>query len=132
MLLYLNKDWKDEYGGDFELWDKEMNHCVKKLAPLFNRCIVFSTGKHTFHGHPDPLQCPDDTSRMSIATYYFTEESKPFTRSTEYRARPADGKAKSAMIFTDKLALRCYDFAKRRLGFGDIAASRILKLLSRK
>ncbi len=24
ILLYLNKDWKEEYGGHFELWDRNM------------------------------------------------------------------------------------------------------------
>ncbi|MFM7844684.1 MAG: 2OG-Fe(II) oxygenase [Planctomycetota bacterium] len=36
-LVYLNKDWKEEYGGHFELWDVEMKGCVKKVLPLFNR-----------------------------------------------------------------------------------------------
>ena len=43
VLLYLNRDWKEEYGGDFELWDTNMTHCVQKVAPLFNRMAIFST-----------------------------------------------------------------------------------------
>ncbi len=30
VLVYLNKDWKEEYGGNFELWDKNMEKCEKK------------------------------------------------------------------------------------------------------
>ena len=43
VLVYLNKDWKEEYGGHFELWDKDMKHCVKKILPTFNTMAIFST-----------------------------------------------------------------------------------------
>ena len=32
LLLYLNKEWKEEFGGHIELWDPEMKKCVKKLG----------------------------------------------------------------------------------------------------
>jgi len=72
VLLYLNDDWHDEYGGHLELWDAEMTHCVVKTAPVLNRCVIFSTTDHSFHGHPDPLKCPVGRSRNSIALYYYT------------------------------------------------------------
>tara|TARA_B100001059_G_C17797905_1_gene564249 strand:+ start:677 stop:1444 length:768 start_codon:yes stop_codon:yes gene_type:complete len=75
LLLYLNKDWKDEYQGNLELWDKDMQHCVKSIKPIFNRCVIFNTGKYSYHGHPIPLKCPENISRKSIATYYY--ESVP-------------------------------------------------------
>jgi len=72
VLIYLNKDWKEEYGGHFELWDKEMKYCVRKIAPLFNTMAIFSTTSTSYHGHPNPLTCPPDRSRKSIALYYYT------------------------------------------------------------
>ncbi|MEM9679042.1 MAG: 2OG-Fe(II) oxygenase [Bacteroidota bacterium] len=72
LLIYLNKDWKEEYGGHFELWDKEMSKCEKKILPLFNRMAMFSTTTYSYHGHPTPLSCPPDRSRKSIALYYYT------------------------------------------------------------
>lgn len=72
VLIYLNKDWKDEYGGHFELWDKDMNNCVKKIRPEFNTVAIFSTTSTSFHGHPDPLQCPENRSRKSLALYYYS------------------------------------------------------------
>jgi hypothetical protein len=72
LLVYLNKDWKEEYGGHFELWDTEMKGCVKKVLPIFNRCVVFSTTDTSFHGHPNPLTCPADMTRKSMALYYYT------------------------------------------------------------
>jgi hypothetical protein len=72
LIIYLNKNWEEAYGGHFELWDKEMSHCVKKFLPLFNRMVVFSTTDFSYHGHPQPLSCPEDRSRKSLAIYYYT------------------------------------------------------------
>ena len=72
VLIYLNEDWEESYGGHFELWDTEMKGCVKKILPLFNRMAMFSTTDFSYHGHPDPLTCPPDRSRKSMALYYYT------------------------------------------------------------
>ena len=72
VLIYLNKDWKDEYQGHFELWDKKMENSIKKILPLFNRMAIFSTTDFSYHGHPNPLLCPEDRSRKSLALYYYS------------------------------------------------------------
>ena len=73
ILLYLNKDWKDIYGGHLQFWDKDMKNCIKKISPTFNKLVIFNTTDYSNHGHPDPLQCPDHLSRRSIATYYYSK-----------------------------------------------------------
>ena len=73
VLIYLNKDWKKEYKGCLELWDKEMKECKQKIFPSFNKMVIFSTTDFSNHGHPDPIDCPNDISRKSIALYYFSE-----------------------------------------------------------
>jgi len=73
VLIYLNKDWKKEYKGCLELWDKEMKECKQKILPSFNKMVIFSTTDFSNHGHPDPIDCPSDVSRKSIALYYFSE-----------------------------------------------------------
>lgn len=72
VILYLNKDWKEEYGGALELWDKNMTSCVKRVLPEFNRMVIFNTDNFSYHGHPDPLSCPEGESRKSLALYYYT------------------------------------------------------------
>lgn len=72
LIIYLNKNWKEEYGGHFELWNKSMTHAEAKVLPVFNRVMIFSTTSTSYHGHPDPLTCPEDMSRKSIAIYYYT------------------------------------------------------------
>ncbi len=94
VLIYLNKDWQPAYGGNLELWDTAMQHKVKSVAPLFNRCVIFNTDADSFHGHPDPLTTPDNVTRKSIALYYYTaqpiENNAGESRHTLYVARPND------------------------------------------
>jgi Rps23 Pro-64 3,4-dihydroxylase Tpa1-like proline 4-hydroxylase len=128
VLIYLNKDWLDSYGGHLQLWDRQAQSCVKKILPVFNRCVVFSTDPDSFHGHPEPLTCPATATRKSIALYYFTEEKEPvFTRSTEYRAKPSDSLKTKTLVFADKMMLRGFDFLKRRLGISNDAAAAVLR-----
>ena len=94
VLIYLNKDWKEEYGGHFELWNKDMTAAEQKILPLFNRCAIFSTTDFSFHGHPNPLTCPPDRTRKSVATYYYSngrpQEEVSESHSTVFRQRPGD------------------------------------------
>lgn len=72
VLVYLNKDWEEDWGGHFELWNEDMTACVKKLLPVFNRMALFSTTDFSYHGHPDKLNCPPERSRKSLALYYYS------------------------------------------------------------
>ncbi len=75
VLVYMNKDWKDEYEGHLELWNlSEGKHeLLGRYAPTFNRCVIFETNEISFHGHPRPLKTQDGINRKSIATYYYTK-----------------------------------------------------------
>jgi len=77
LLLYLNKDWKDEYNGHLELWDRPTMTKRKTVAPLFNRAVIFSTVKEALHGHPTPLSAPPGVARRSLALYYYTNTWEP-------------------------------------------------------
>ena len=73
VLIYLNKKWEKNYGGNLELWDRNMKSCDKKILPIFNTMVVFSTNDFSNHGHPQPVSCPSNISRKSIALYYFSK-----------------------------------------------------------
>ncbi len=77
LLLYLNKDWKDEYNGHLELWDRPTMTKRKAVAPVFNRTVIFSTVKEALHGHPTPLSAPAGMARRSLALYYYTNTWDP-------------------------------------------------------
>lgn len=72
VLIYLNRNWQKDWGGSFEVWDKQMTTKMASFVPTFNRMVCFSTGSDTFHGNPEPVNHPDGEPRQSIALYYYT------------------------------------------------------------
>jgi hypothetical protein len=92
LLLYLNKDWQDEYEGHLELWNPDASRCIKRIRPLAGRCVVFNTDADSYHGHPRPLKCPQGTTRKSIAIYYYTlgrdDKDVAPTQRTDWRVLP--------------------------------------------
>jgi hypothetical protein len=130
VLIYLNKDWREEYGGHLELWRRDMSECFEKILPVINRCVIFNTDRDSFHGHPDPITCPDDWTRKSIALYYFTEEDRPLKRATNYQARPNESVLKHILVKIDKCMLVMYNQLKGVLRINDDAVSKLLKKLS--
>lgn len=84
LLVYLNQDWDEAYGGHLELWDAGMNGCEQKILPLFNRTVVFSTTDFSFHGHPHPLACPPGRSRKSVSLYYYSNGRPDAERSAPH------------------------------------------------
>lgn len=84
LIIYLNKNWQAKYGGELELWEQDMSKCARKILPVFNRAVIFATDDTSYHGHPEPLRCPNNMARKSLALYYLTT---PRNGSTErYRA----------------------------------------------
>jgi hypothetical protein len=130
ILLYLNAEWDDQWGGQLEFWNDDRTECVERVAPTGNRLVVFTTDEKSYHGHPDPMTCPDHIGRQSMALYYFQEEESPLIQATDYRARPGDG-MKSAAIYADKKLLSAYDILKRRLHLSDAFASDLLEVAQR-
>ena len=93
VLIYLNKNWSDANGGQLELWNKEMTKCCKSIIPKFNRMVIFSTTTFSYHGNPNKVKCLEDTSRKSLALYYYSNgrpsnEIELGNHSTIFRRRP--------------------------------------------
>ena len=76
-LVYLNKGWQPEWGGEFGAYDSKGEVCLKKIAPLFNRLVIFDSHDFSYHGLPDPIAFPAGTSRKSIILYYYTVQPRP-------------------------------------------------------
>jgi hypothetical protein len=113
LLIYLNEDWLESYGGHLQLWDKDMKSCQKKILPVFNRVVIFTTTDFTYHGHPDPVTCPSDRSRKSVALYYYTNgrpkeelRSSHWNQSTLFKERPGEDFLIDSRASTAKMILR--------------------------
>ncbi|MFM2225404.1 MAG: hypothetical protein RJA07_1606 [Bacteroidota bacterium] len=85
-ILFMNKDWKDEYEGHTEFWDLTANEMkyMGRFAPTFNRMVMFETNEISFHGHPKKLNTPDGINRKSIAVYYYTKDRNDIISAPEH------------------------------------------------
>lgn len=90
-FLYLNEDWREEWGGGLTLYEPRVDDrpgkAVKTIAPVFNRLVIFESSDVSWHGHPEPLRCPEGRERLSLACYWYTREKPPWfseTHSTLY------------------------------------------------
>lgn len=78
LLIYLNSNWRAEWGGSLGLYEQRRDACApgrlaKKIAPLFNRAVIFDTTQDSWHGLCEPVMCPEREYRKSLAVYYMTE-----------------------------------------------------------
>ena len=126
VLIYLNEKWDDNWGGQLELWDKKMKNCVIKISPIFNRCVIFNTDYNSFHGHPEPMTCPKNIYRKSIALYYYLNPKKGVkTIATNYKPRPKDNFFKRFLIYIDKSFVSIFHFLKMKFNLSDRFFTRI-------
>lgn len=122
ILLYLNPEWQSEWGGQLELWDRDVGRCYHTVEPLMNRCVVFQTSEFSYHGVVQ-VKCPEGKARQSFAGYYYTEEPQDdyagHDHSTIFRARP-DEKMKGVVYMpaekVTKLARRGARRIKKLIG----------------
>ncbi len=130
IILYLNHDWDDAFGGHLELWKKDMSRCAVKVAPKAGRIVLFYVADDSNHGHPDPMMCPEDRTRKSVALFYYTngrpkaEQALPHT--TTYKHRPGESFQKRTALGSRRILerfippivkdLMAYRSARRRQG----------------
>lgn len=90
LIIYVNQEWREEWGGALELWNADVSACEATLFPKFNRAVLFETSEISFHGHPKPLTSPDDVTRKSIALYYYSDWPEGIERraKTRYELTP--------------------------------------------
>lgn len=89
LILFLNEDWDQSWGGNLELWDKTMARREVAAVPEMGRAVIFNTDSDSYHGHPDPLQVPEHITRRSIALYYYTvPRGLQVPHTTKWRKRP--------------------------------------------
>jgi Rps23 Pro-64 3,4-dihydroxylase Tpa1-like proline 4-hydroxylase len=73
LVLYLNSDWKPEYNGCFELWDRHKENCDKKIEPISNRLLIFKITDPSLHGNTEKWLAPEDYPKLSLDLYYYTD-----------------------------------------------------------
>lgn len=102
IILYLSKNWKEEWNGDTQLWDQNMEKCIVKSHVKFNTAIIFETNNLSWHGLPEKIICPEGVFRKTLAYYYVSDLTSKsntnkygsnvlgFRTKAAYRKRPTD------------------------------------------
>ncbi|GAB1448222.1 MAG: 2OG-Fe(II) oxygenase [Bacteroidia bacterium] len=113
LLIFFNKDWKEEYGGHTELWNADMTNLDKKVFPSLNRCLIFETNEISYHGYA-PVKLPQGVTRKSFYAYFYTDlrEDAAKYHDTVFKARPSDSSLKK---FFTPLKEGSKNFVKRQL-----------------
>jgi hypothetical protein len=78
LIIYLTEGWRPEWGGGLGLWGHDPvtggpGALVEKVAPLFNRAVLFDTTQNSWHGLPEEIRCPPGLLRKSLAVYYLVD-----------------------------------------------------------
>jgi hypothetical protein len=109
LIVYMNPEWKPEYGGDLQLWNADMSACTDLVSPGFNTAVLFRTSDISFHGLPTPIQCPLGQYRKSLAIYYISpaRAEAPVRLKAEFFPLPIQP--------VDERVQRLYDARKHRL-----------------
>ena len=76
-LYYLPSTWDTAWGGELELWERDRSRCVASIAPARDRLVVMAHGDDHWHGHPEPLRCPEGHVRAVVAAYYYAARAMP-------------------------------------------------------
>lgn len=92
LIVYLNPGWHEEWGGALELFGDPAAGPEHTIAPVFNRCVIFETHGHSWHGF-NRIDLPGGErgqSRKSVALYFYTPaaEQARDAHSTVYVDRP--------------------------------------------
>ena len=87
MLTYLNRDWREEFGGVLELWAGPRGGCAAKVVPEFGRTIIMRHSDDSWHGHPTPIATPDHRPRRSLASYYYSNGLDDRATTTRYKTQ---------------------------------------------
>lgn len=106
ILLFLNEGWPSSWGGALELWDEPVQVCHHAFPPELNRCVLFETSEHSFHG-VQKVSCPPMAARRSFAAYYYTREAPAGWdgrhHTTVFRARPSERFKGSVLMPVERL-----------------------------
>ena len=117
MLIFLNKDWKDEYGGHAEMWNEDVSKLVQAYKPGYNVCILFETSEISYHGY-GKITVPDGMTRKSFYSYFYTPigDYKGRYHDTVFKARPEEGKIKKLKTDVKETLKNNIKYTLKKLG----------------
>ena len=109
-LYYVTPDWREEYGGNLELWDEGPKGTPRTIHSRFNRLVVMETNRQSWHS---ASRVTAGGRRTCVSNYFFREqplEGSEYFHATSFRGRPeqrgrdlllrADTAMRTALLFS--------------------------------
>lgn len=98
LLIFFNKEWQEDWGGQLELWNK--TNCFIKILPSFNRMVLFECNEISYHGY-SRISCLETITRKSYYHYFFQPIAKAVTyHDTIFLTKASDSFSKKALTKT--------------------------------
>lgn len=88
-ILYLSDDWDSSWGGNFQVYSETGEEFISEIVPTPNKLVFFETSDISYHGFPEPLDCPLELSRRSLILYYYTKDSHDSSKVKEPKPHSA-------------------------------------------
>ena len=76
LVIYLNDDWKEEWGGQLQFYDRERQTVHSKVPVGNGNAVIWSYDNFAFHGYPEPMTNPKNTSRKALRLFYYVSNAK--------------------------------------------------------
>jgi Rps23 Pro-64 3,4-dihydroxylase Tpa1-like proline 4-hydroxylase len=96
-ILFFNKQWEKNWGGNLELWDDRVQNCIQSISPLFNRCVIFECSEVSYHGY-SRITVPEHITRKSYYQYYFIPAENDISfHDTIFKSRPEESAIKKLL-----------------------------------
>jgi Rps23 Pro-64 3,4-dihydroxylase Tpa1-like proline 4-hydroxylase len=100
LILFINQQWENDWGGHLELWDADVKNCIQSIQPIFNRCVIFECSDISYHGY-SKINVPEGVTRKSCYQYYFIPVSDNVSfHDTIFKPRPQEPLLKKIGTYT--------------------------------
>ena len=76
LILYFTPEWDEAWHGDLQFWDFDKTEKIASYPPKMGNVVVWKYHKRGFHGHPNPIECPEDKFRVGFRLFYYISDSK--------------------------------------------------------
>lgn len=70
LIIYLEKNWPIDNGGNLRIQSLKSKDLVE-IEPIFNRAVIFKLSDDSLHGAPDPILGRNNSTRKSLAMFYY-------------------------------------------------------------
>lgn len=90
LLYYVTPEWRPEYGGSLEVWDRGPSGTPRPFPALFNRLVVMATNRISWHSVSEIV---GEARRCCVSNYYFSKvspEAADYFHATSFRGRPGE------------------------------------------